>query len=122
MPVFSLRPAPSLRWVARASEPCGVPTNSPADEGTTRVAACGLALPSAFALRLEARQHVKPTGTARCPLDASTLRQWCVRRQRGSCPEEAGAQAPVFLRSGGETPVTSIHGSPHTRARLPDPQ
>ncbi|CAG9217541.1 conserved hypothetical protein [Paraburkholderia tropica] len=111
MPVFSLRPAPSLRWVARTSEPCGVPTISrdvaclsgetPAPENGTRVAACGLALPASFALRLEARQHVKPRGAQSCPLDTSALRQWCVRLQGGGCPREADAQAPAFLRSAG---------------------
>jgi hypothetical protein len=63
-----------------------------------RATRCGIELPDAYALRLEARTHATVRNAVGCPLDASVLRQWCVRRQSGACPEQAPSAAPGFLQ------------------------
>jgi hypothetical protein len=119
MPVFSLRQAPSLRWVARTAEPCGQRVErsacdaasqeypdalaplaplAPLARGTgVRATCCGLELPDGYALRLEARTHATARNPVGCPLEASALRQWCVRLQHGTCPQQSRRAAPVFL-------------------------
>ncbi|MBN3853794.1 hypothetical protein G3N59_10420 [Paraburkholderia sp. Ac-20340] len=98
MSVFSLRPSPSLLWMARTAEPadqrlehraCDSTSHAPLARGSgidsTR---CGLELPVKFALKLGARTHATPRNPVNCPLADNALRQWCVRRQSGQCPEE----------------------------------
>lgn len=72
---------------------------APLAHGTrgTNEMACDLVLPDAFALRLEARGALTPRSPARCPLEATALRQWCVRLRNDACPLEA-VEAPVFLK------------------------
>ena len=110
MPVFSVRQAPSLKWMARTAEPCGVralrrdgeaAALNPAPaarEGGVRATRCGIELPDAYALRLEARTHATPRKPVGCPLAESVLRQWCVRNQAGMCPEQAQPVTPAFLQ------------------------
>ncbi|WP_028218728.1 hypothetical protein [Paraburkholderia oxyphila] len=109
MPVFSIRQAPSLKWMARTAEPSGVralrhdggATRDHAAlkrESGVRATRCGIELPDAYALRLEARTHATPHNPVGCPLEGSALRLWCVRRQHGECPEQAPATTPAFLQ------------------------
>lgn len=96
--------------MARTAEPCGVRMlhhggdaaglrRAPhAREAGVRVTCCGIELPDAYALRLEARTHTTPSNPPGCPLEASVLRQWCVRNQRGACPEQAQPATPAFLQ------------------------
>ncbi|MBB3257667.1 hypothetical protein F4827_002532 [Paraburkholderia bannensis] len=101
MSVSPLRPSPSLRWLARTTEPCGqrikhrtcdgtpqghVPLARGSGIDTTR---CGLELPVEFALKLAARTHATPRNPVLCPLSDSALRQWCVHLQSGACPNRA---------------------------------
>ncbi|MDR3097464.1 MAG: hypothetical protein LBV73_10355 [Paraburkholderia sp.] len=95
--------------MARTAEPCGVraprrdddaateSTAQSAREGSLRATCCGIELPDAYALRLEARTHGTSRNPVGCPLEASALRQWCVRNQHGTCPEQAPPVAPAFL-------------------------
>jgi len=111
MPVFSLRQAPSLRWMPRTAGPRGVrlPRHGgdaapldpalPAREAGVRVTRCGIELPDAYALRLEARTHATPRNPPGCPLEASVLRQWCVRSQCGACPEQGEPATPALLQT-----------------------
>ncbi|HEV3428826.1 MAG TPA: hypothetical protein VG320_13195 [Paraburkholderia sp.] len=99
MSVFPLRPSSSLRWLARTAEPVGQRLEHRACDRTPqgqallsrgsgiRATLCGLALPDSFALKLGARTHATPRNPVACPLEESALRQWCVRRQSGNCPE-----------------------------------
>ena len=108
MPVFLLRQAPSLRWMARTAEPCGVRAlrhggaaqdpKPPARESGVRATFCGIELPDGYALRLEARTHATPHNPVGCPLEGSALRLWCIRRQQGECPEQAPVATPAFLQ------------------------
>lgn len=110
MPVFSIRQAPSLKWMARTAEPCGVRAlrddgdavvqehARSARGGGVRATRCGIELPDAYALRLEARTHATARNPVDCPLEGSVLRQWCVRRQCGECPHQAKSAGPAFIR------------------------
>ncbi|MFX1675495.1 hypothetical protein PWR63_25120 [Paraburkholderia sp. A2WS-5] len=109
MPVFSMRQAPSLRWMARTAEPCGVRAPRPDDAAAlnaaphpreigVRTPRCGIELPDGYALRLEARTHATPHSPIGCPLEASVLRQWCVRNLQGDCPAQAQPTPPAFLQ------------------------
>ncbi|HKT99812.1 MAG TPA: hypothetical protein VJS30_25305 [Paraburkholderia sp.] len=96
--------------MARTAEPCGVralhhggdaaalDAAPPAREAGVRATCCGIELPDGYALRLEARTHATPRNPVACPLETSVLRQWCVRMQRGACPEQAQDAAPAFLQ------------------------
>ncbi|QBQ99209.1 hypothetical protein [Paraburkholderia pallida] len=101
MPVFPIRLAPSLKWMARTAEPRGVHAlrqgggvlrhhAAPKHESGVRATCCGIELPDAYALRLEARTHATPHNPVGCPLEGSALRLWCVRKLQGECPR-AGA-------------------------------
>ncbi|WP_322104306.1 hypothetical protein [Paraburkholderia sp. J41] len=76
-----------------------LPLSHATPRGARDLTTCDLALPEAFALRLEARAVRSPRAPACCPLEATALRQWCVRLQRAACPLEAvnAAEAPIFL-------------------------
>lgn len=96
MPAFPFHQAPSVHATdayvaARTGERAAV---LPHDRVHT--APCGLELPCAFAARFEMRRHASPHGAAHCPLEASVLREWCVRRRTGACPYAADGDADAI--------------------------
>ncbi|QGZ63241.1 hypothetical protein [Paraburkholderia acidisoli] len=102
MSAFGFRRAPGVRWTPslrfhQAASGDDTRTSfAPMARGAHETV-CDLALPPAFALRREACQPVTPRSTQCCPVEATALRQWCVRLQRGACPLQAQG-APEFLK------------------------
>lgn len=103
MSAFGFRRAPGVRWTpglpfhgARITDWDAPASHAPMARGAIE-SACDLALPDAFALRREARDHLTPRSPVCCPLEATALRQWCVRLQSQGCPLQE-QDAPVFLQ------------------------
>lgn len=103
MSAFTFRRAPSVRWTPRlpdrhvTQERDDAHIVPPFARGVGKTS-CGLTLPEGFALRLGARRHVSPRNPVSCPLEETALRQWCVRLQKGACPNETPTEAPVFVK------------------------